>query len=249
MEFSIAGDAEENFPVARRRGGRETLSRFSTKEKRENMATAFQCRICLKEEASDKNLIVPCQCGGDQRYVHRDCLNRWRSEDRSNLTHCQQCNFDYEITEVPVAASSRWYRRWVYTKFLISELAFYIIGIIITIALCVLIADLILTSGCVSHFFPNGQVEVDDDPKCASACFGLFSLFVVIGVWALCLEPTLLPIITIDKIFLVLAGIGVVYASYVIGTFLIEVHRECRDKAWHGEDAEIYQVRDLKGEH
>ncbi|XP_008798098.1 E3 ubiquitin-protein ligase MARCHF1-like isoform X4 [Phoenix dactylifera] len=36
-----------------------------------------QCRICL--DTGDDDLIAPCQCKGTQKYVHRSCLDNWRS--------------------------------------------------------------------------------------------------------------------------------------------------------------------------
>ncbi|XP_062218120.1 uncharacterized protein LOC133918311 isoform X3 [Phragmites australis] len=36
-----------------------------------------QCRICLDNEGDD--LIAPCRCKGTQKYVHRSCLDNWRS--------------------------------------------------------------------------------------------------------------------------------------------------------------------------
>ncbi|XP_022716440.1 uncharacterized protein LOC111275362 isoform X4 [Durio zibethinus] len=36
-----------------------------------------QCRICLEIEGDD--LIAPCHCKGTQKYVHRSCLDNWRS--------------------------------------------------------------------------------------------------------------------------------------------------------------------------
>nr|GMC73026.1 E3 ubiquitin-protein ligase MARCH8 [Ipomoea batatas] len=35
------------------------------------------CRICLDTEGED--LIAPCRCKGTQKYVHRSCLDNWRS--------------------------------------------------------------------------------------------------------------------------------------------------------------------------
>ncbi|XP_015162201.1 uncharacterized protein [Solanum tuberosum] len=40
-------------------------------------AELSQCRICLDNEGED--LIAPCHCKGTQKYVHRSCLDNWRS--------------------------------------------------------------------------------------------------------------------------------------------------------------------------
>ena len=56
------------------------------------------------EEAFDNHggaLIVPCNCRGSMKYVHRSCLNRWRllSKRDSSYTHCEQCGFQYIINK------------------------------------------------------------------------------------------------------------------------------------------------------
>jgi hypothetical protein len=55
------------------------------------------CRICL--DAEEKiNMIVPCNCIGSIKYVHRECLDSWRSSgiNPKNLTHCPVCHAVYE---------------------------------------------------------------------------------------------------------------------------------------------------------
>ena len=35
------------------------------------------CRYCLEETGE---LIAPCQCSGSTKWVHSECLERWRQE-------------------------------------------------------------------------------------------------------------------------------------------------------------------------
>jgi hypothetical protein len=38
------------------------------------------CRICLESDAEPEDeLISPCMCKGTQQFVHRSCLDHWRS--------------------------------------------------------------------------------------------------------------------------------------------------------------------------
>ena len=55
------------------------------------------CRICL-EECERKDLIAPCSCRGTSKWVHRYCLNQWRStrEDRA-FSKCTECLCDYVL--------------------------------------------------------------------------------------------------------------------------------------------------------
>ena len=57
----------------------------------------FSCRICL-EAGTRNDFIAPCQCRGGSKWVHRDCLNRWRStrEDRA-FSKCTECLAQYKL--------------------------------------------------------------------------------------------------------------------------------------------------------
>ncbi|KAJ8447566.1 hypothetical protein Cgig2_031179 [Carnegiea gigantea] len=49
-----------------------------------------QCRICLDSEGED--LIAPCHCRGTQKYIHRSCLDNWRSaKEGFAFAHCTEC--------------------------------------------------------------------------------------------------------------------------------------------------------------
>ena len=59
-----------------------------------------QCRICFESQETDDNeLIHPCRCSGTSKYVHRDCINRWRNENTNNsrFTRCNECGTRYTI--------------------------------------------------------------------------------------------------------------------------------------------------------
>ena len=58
------------------------------------------CRIC-KEGAEGGELIRPCKCSGSCKFVHRECLDRWRIEslrrNQQNSTHCEICKSPFTI--------------------------------------------------------------------------------------------------------------------------------------------------------
>lgn len=58
---------------------------------------SFSCRICL-EEADRTDLIAPCHCRGSSKWVHRACLDQWRTmrEDRA-FSKCTECLAPYKI--------------------------------------------------------------------------------------------------------------------------------------------------------
>lgn len=51
------------------------------------------------KEADGDELIAPCECRGTMRFVHRDCLNQWRtaSPRSDSFTRCEQCFAPYEF--------------------------------------------------------------------------------------------------------------------------------------------------------
>ena len=76
-----------------------------------NMATATavhlndieggkKCRLCGSTE-NQEDLIKPCLCDGDRRYVHRRCLNRERalSTAPKAFTHCSACQYEYWLRQ------------------------------------------------------------------------------------------------------------------------------------------------------
>ena len=54
-------------------------------------------RVCRNCHEAGGDLIKPCQCSGSIEWVHRDCLNTWRSvsPNRRSFTHCDICGQPY----------------------------------------------------------------------------------------------------------------------------------------------------------
>lgn len=66
----------------------------------ENQTTPSICRFCLESD-NEEDLIVPCRCSGSMKFVHRYCLQEWRSQDvnSNNFKRCNQCLSEYELTD------------------------------------------------------------------------------------------------------------------------------------------------------
>lgn len=47
-------------------------------------------------------MIAPCLCTGTSKWVHRECLDRWRGNrpKRSRFTECGQCRYKYQLHRV-----------------------------------------------------------------------------------------------------------------------------------------------------
>lgn len=59
----------------------------------------YQCRICLETD-EEENLCSPCKCIGTQKYVHKECLNKFREQFYNFHVHrlyCGVCKTEYTI--------------------------------------------------------------------------------------------------------------------------------------------------------
>jgi len=72
----------------------------------ENSKDNLQCRICLEEIEesifSIGDMIKPCNCDGTQKYVHRECLNKWLEFNTQNINYyrCSECLQEYRYEEI-----------------------------------------------------------------------------------------------------------------------------------------------------
>ena len=59
------------------------------------------CRICLGD-GSDGQLFSPCKCKGSMKYVHKTCLDTWRSTavKRASYYECDTCKYRYNLRRV-----------------------------------------------------------------------------------------------------------------------------------------------------
>ena len=59
-----------------------------------------ECRICFENESTRENpLISPCLCRGTSKYVHKNCIQRWREVNNNTeyFWKCRECNHDYNL--------------------------------------------------------------------------------------------------------------------------------------------------------
>ncbi len=79
------------------------------------------CRICLEDDTLD-NLIYPCKCSGNSKYVHKKCLNEWRTytTNQEYLNKCEICDHTYAIN------SKEYVDGW-FTKIIFTNWKMYIL--------------------------------------------------------------------------------------------------------------------------
>ncbi|KAH9619972.1 hypothetical protein KSS87_006864 [Heliosperma pusillum] len=92
-----------------------------------------QCRICL-DDIEGKDLIAPCHCNGTQKYVHRSCLDNWRStKEGFAFAHCTECRARFLLrANVP---SDRWWLRLKYQLLVARDHAFIFIVVQLIVTL------------------------------------------------------------------------------------------------------------------
>ena len=106
------------------------------------MTELYQCRICLEDSHHRKDFIVPCLCMGTSKYVHRRCLDEWRSQnpDSDNFFRCNTCHYRYEIIDVIQDPKLEANRRKLYNKAIALDIGRMIFGtiMIIMVIMCML---------------------------------------------------------------------------------------------------------------
>ncbi len=68
-------------------------------ELRNNDTIDGECRICFDPETPDNKLIYPCLCSGTSKYIHENCLRKWRMENYGLVPYkrCMECRFEYLV--------------------------------------------------------------------------------------------------------------------------------------------------------
>ncbi|PIA43783.1 hypothetical protein AQUCO_01800082v1 [Aquilegia coerulea] len=99
-----------------------------------NLVNASQplCRICLDIEGGD--LIAPCDCRGTQKYVHRSCLDHWRStKEGFAFAHCTECRAVFILrANVP---PDRWRLRLKFQLLVVRDHAFIFVSVQLIVAI------------------------------------------------------------------------------------------------------------------
>lgn len=70
-------------------------------QQQQNLLTWLQGR---SDDNREDELIAPCECRGTMQYVHRGCLNQWRtaSPRSDSFTRCEQCFASYTFKNTRV---------------------------------------------------------------------------------------------------------------------------------------------------
>lgn len=69
-----------------------------------------RCRICFERHEQD-DMIAPCSCSGTNKYVHKDCLDKWKALGQSNAsTQCLTCKADYAESAAKKSVTEKFHK-------------------------------------------------------------------------------------------------------------------------------------------
>lgn len=218
-----------------KRGASLVTHRMKNNEKKKEKSTHqnMTCRICLEEDIPE-NMIVPCKCRGSALYVHRNCLDEWRSQNPSgeNFSRCNQCRFRYIIEEpsnkVDEAARQK---------------AFKTAVKIDMILMIIIISFMIIGIGCILYIMKLKILR----------CAGVFRYFIfssciciIILYFMGCIERTIaIPfgLTSFGTSFILSLLMTGMYNGYLHMTNRIGYHRR---QIWLREEAQIRRVKDFR---
>jgi hypothetical protein len=121
------------------------------------------CRICLEDDIISE-LIYPCKCSGTSKYVHKSCLDQWRtlSNNREAYYKCFECHYKYRLTsntvEIPDTYIVKFFR---YVSN--NLLPFLTCNIIIISLLCFLLESIDTSHQLVKIF--NNSTDTSEENK------------------------------------------------------------------------------------
>ncbi len=115
-----------------------------------------QCRICLDNDDLN-DIISPCLCSGGSAYVHRKCLNNWRSENANGkaFKFCDVCQFEYIIETIVSDPKAERERLLKYHYFVIRDLSLITLALqSVIFAFAFLLKRIDRNSGNIKNVFP-----------------------------------------------------------------------------------------------
>ena len=117
------------------------------------------CRVCWETSTLENPLIVPCQCTNNERYVHRNCLDRARIDvdHPSNLYRCPKCHADFHLIAKQGESSTQRRRRAKFHLLVLRDFFFVFLLMQFCIILCALLVKLI--DNAVAYCVPACQPE------------------------------------------------------------------------------------------
>ncbi|KAJ8750437.1 hypothetical protein K2173_015576 [Erythroxylum novogranatense] len=147
------------------------------------------CRICLESDCEEEDeLISPCMCKGTQQFVHRSCLDHWRSvKEGFAFSHCTTCKAQFHF-QVSLFEDNSW-RKFKFRLFVTRDVVVVFLAVQTVIAAMGGFAYLMDKDGAFRNSFNDGWDRVlSKHPVPFYYCIGVLSFFVLLGFFGLILH-------------------------------------------------------------
>ncbi|GIL98217.1 hypothetical protein Vretimale_3633, partial [Volvox reticuliferus] len=103
LQAAVGPSVSERAPLLGKEGneGPQSEHMLRTSRGSNTPVVTSTCRICMDEEFDpiSNPLISPCKCSGSTKYVHRQCLLKWRSMKSGTQAYyrCEICHYRYQF--------------------------------------------------------------------------------------------------------------------------------------------------------
>ncbi|KAI8570908.1 hypothetical protein RHMOL_Rhmol01G0075300 [Rhododendron molle] len=147
------------------------------------------CRICLEcDGEEDDELISPCMCKGTQQFVHRSCLDHWRSvKEGFAFSHCTTCKAQFHL-QVTEFEDNTW-RKIKFRLFVARDVFLVFVAVQTVIAAMGGFAYLMDNDGDFRNSFNDSWDRIlSKHPIPFYYCIGVLAFFVLLGFFGLILH-------------------------------------------------------------
>ncbi|KAG5564583.1 hypothetical protein RHGRI_000687 [Rhododendron griersonianum] len=152
------------------------------------------CRICLECDGEEgwvslyDELISPCMCKGTQQFVHRSCLDQWRSvKEGFAFSHCTTCKAQFHL-QVTEFEDNTW-RKIKFRLFVARDVFLVFVAVQTVIAAMGGIAYLMDNDGDFRNSFNDSWDRIlSKHPIPFYYCIGVLAFFVLLGFFGLILH-------------------------------------------------------------
>ncbi|XP_013600727.1 PREDICTED: uncharacterized protein LOC106308143 [Brassica oleracea var. oleracea] len=155
-------------------------------------ASAPCCRICLESDSDllGDELISPCMCKGTQQFVHRSCLDHWRSvKEGFAFSHCTTCKAQFHLRVEPFEDNNTWRRKAKFRLFVARDVLLVFVAVQTVIAVMAGFAYVMDKDGEFRNSFNDDWDRIlSKHPIPFYYCIGVVTFFVLIGFLGLILH-------------------------------------------------------------
>ncbi|XP_043723118.1 uncharacterized protein LOC122670343 isoform X1 [Telopea speciosissima] len=185
--------ANDSDPLLGNEADSLTGSSNEIKDEEIEAASAACCRICLEYDGepvsrTGEELISPCMCKGTQQFVHRSCLDHWRSvKEGFAFSHCTTCKAQFHL-RVELLEDYSW-RKIKFRIFVARDVLLVFLAVQTVIAAIGAFAYFMDKNGNFRNSFNDSWDRIlSKHPIPFYYCIGVLAFFVLLGFFGLILH-------------------------------------------------------------